>query len=423
MFGWDRQQTVLVLVVLALAAASFLLRVPCLAPDAGPLALAVPGCNGDLAVMWFHRGLAEGRIPYLQPVTDPVTGLPTTVEYPVLTGLVMWLFALPGSYPVFLGLNAALMGLAAATTAVIVYRHRGSRAWLWAAAPALVCYLAYNDDALAALAATAGLALVLRADPAVASRRAYLGAAVVFGLGGAVKFFPLLFLLPEALWLAFGSLGSTQLPAAVRLRRAAAALGAGAGAFVLVNLPVALLNPRGWLLPYAYQGGRRIDATALSVWFVAATAWPQVPAMWWTGAAALVTAVSIVLVAAAGWRRGRALARYPLLGSSIAMLAAYLAFNKVFSPQYVLWLLPLLALSRIRVGAILGYQGVDLLLFACLAVVGYSQVVAAPALGAVAAAVLLGCAAGRLAWVVSFAVTAPAEPPSGGSRSRYAASE
>ena len=55
--------------------------------------------------------------------------------------------------------------------------------------------------------------------------------------------------------------------------------------------------------------------------------------------------------------------RYPWLQVSAALLASFLLFNKVYSPQYVLWLLPFFVLLRIRWGWWVSYLAVDLLLY------------------------------------------------------------
>ena len=68
-----RQRLALVAAVLVLAGLSLTLRISC-AVEAGEVAVDVLGCNGDLGQMWFHRGLAAGRVPYLQPFLDPVSG-------------------------------------------------------------------------------------------------------------------------------------------------------------------------------------------------------------------------------------------------------------------------------------------------------------------------------------------------------------
>ena len=67
----------------------------------------------------------------------------------------------------------------------------------------------------------------------------------------------------------------------------------------------------------------------------------------------------LLLAVAVGWLRYGADRVYPWLPVCAAMLAAYLLFNKVHSPQFVLWLLPFFVLLRIRAGWILAYFVAD----------------------------------------------------------------
>src|SRR5918999_5983371 len=55
--------------------------------------------------------------------------------------------------------------------------------------------------------------------------------------------------------------------------------------------------------------------------------------------------------------------RLPLRGVCGAMLAAFLLWNKVHSPQYTLWLLPFFALLRVNVLWWLFYAVADILVY------------------------------------------------------------
>lgn len=360
-------------VVGILTVLSLLLRVPCFAWEPTGLALAVPGCHGDLAIMWESRGLAAGNIPYLQPFVDPLTGQLVTVEYPVLTGMLMWLVSRAGSLPAFITLSAALMGLAAMAIALILDRLAGRRAWLWAAAPALVHYLTYNYDALPALAVVAALALLLGHDAVGVSAGRYLGAAAILGIGGGLKLYPLLLVLPVALWLLFGRPGPDQPALGVRLGRALAFGGVAGAVFVAVNLPFALANPQGWWLPFSFQAGRPIDATTLSIWYYAGIAWPAVSQSQWVLASTVATAVGIAAAAGAGWLIARRRGSYPLVGSCLTVLIAYVLLNKVFSPQYILWLLPLLVLVRLPAKVVALYLAIDVVMIWSLGFILYTR--------------------------------------------------
>ena len=76
-------------------------------------------------------------------------------------------------------------------------------------------------------------------------------------------------------------------------------------------------------------------------------------------AATVATLGGLLLAVGVGWLRYRQDRVYPWLPVCAAMLAAYLLFNKVHSPQFVLWLLPFFVLLRIRAGWILAYFVAD----------------------------------------------------------------
>jgi hypothetical protein len=272
-------------------------------------------CYSDIPPLWFVEGLDRGAIPYLDH----------PVEYPVLTGLWMWLAALPASSAgTFLFWTGVLLIACAAGTAAILAREVGpGRALGFAAAPTLLVSGAVNWDLPAVLLATAGL---------VAHRGARDGLAGVFlGLGTAAKLFPGLFLLPAT-------------AAAWRLRGRRAGLTtalAGAVAWWAVNAPVALAAPESWLRFFELSRERPSDWDALTTVAMRLTGWsPATPTLnLVTAVAFLLGATAVVVVAV----RRDPPATWHL--ASLPLLAVFLLSSKVYSPQFSLWLLPLLALA------------------------------------------------------------------------------
>lgn len=327
-------------VTAALAIGSGLLRSGC----------AVSGgwCPSDLWVMWWKRGLAVDLPPYQTPVPGTVS-----LEYPVLTGALMWLVALPStSLIAFVWLSTVVLGLCALGITAAIYPVAGRRTWLWAAAPSLVWYLSFNYDAWPSLLAVGALALLAGRQPDTVSRNRIFAAAALLGLGGAAKLYPLLFVIPVVLWLLFDDPRS-------RLKLAMQTVAVAVGAFAVVNLPVLAANPAGWLEPYRFQAARPITGDTLSIWTVL---W-ALPGPWPNLAATVATLIALIGIAAWSWQRGRRLRAYPLLPAAVALLAGYLLLNKVYSPQYALWLLPLLVLAGVETSTVLAYLVVDAVLF------------------------------------------------------------
>lgn len=335
------------------------LRRPCLQAEVTvPLATGT-GCYGDLDAMWGARGLSAHMFPYLSTLPT-AGGSPGTIEYPVLLGTLMWLVSLPAhSYADFLVASSAVMGACAVGITVILYRSVGRRAWLWAASPALVLYLSYNYDAAPALCTVAALALLKGQDPVKLSTQRLAGAAALLAVGGGLKLYPLLLLGPVVLWLLRGSPGGSQTPWSTRIKQAALAIAVGGGGFAAINLPFAIINFKGWLEPFRFQAVRAIDSSTMSIWYLIGQHVPFLSSgRRLMALATLATLVGLVAVMAAGWllSRGRS---YPLLGACVGLLTAYVLLNKVFSPQYIIWLLPVMLLFGVGVRWTLVYVLLD----------------------------------------------------------------
>lgn len=310
----------------------------------------------DLRVMWFERGLDVDRFPF----SSPVPGQPI-LEYPALGALLMWLSALPAqSYTGFLWLIAIVLGACAMGITALLYPIVGRATWFWAAGPPLVWSLLGNYDAVPALLSVAALALLAGRDPATISHGRLAASAALLGLGGAAKLYPLILVLPVVAWVLAPSLSAG-------VRRAGTVIGAAVGTFALVNLPFLIISPDGWLAPYRFQASRPISIDTLSIWtvFGAAGSIPQTAV---NLAAALATVLGLAGVAVLSWRRGAARRAYALLPAAAAFLAVYLVTNKVYSPQYTLWLLPLLLLAGIKTSMVVTYLVLDALLAGALAV-------------------------------------------------------
>ncbi len=91
----------------------------------------------------------------------------------------------------------------------------------------------------------------------------------------------------------------------------------------------------------------------------------------WMLLSTVATAVGIGAAAAAGWVVGQRRGAYPLLGSCVTVLIAYVLLNKVFSPQFILWLLPLLILVRLPARLIVFYLALDVAMFWALGFTPY----------------------------------------------------
>ena len=334
-----------VAVCLVTLAAGYLLKARCTDPGSNQYRDL---CYNDIQPLFGIRGIQAGIFPYVNG--DVVDGdlVNGAIEYPVLTGVFMWFAGLfANTHGDYLWVTAALLTPFALIAAYLLARMTAARALLFAAAPALVLYAFHNWDLLVVAAVMAGMWAWYRGQA--------LWAAVAFGVGAALKMYPALFLLPLALegWRSGDRRGAVR------------SLAVGAGTFVAINLPFALINFDGWWTTYAFHQRRLPNFD--TVWMLGLQPDGDV-IMSVESFNLLTTALIVVSFAAAvviGWRR--AVLReedYPFLQVAGAALVAFLLWNKVHSPQYALWLLPFFALLRVNVGWWVAYSLADLAVYA-----------------------------------------------------------
>src|SRR5262245_25791680 len=296
-------------------------------------------CYTDIYPLYFQEQLSAGKVPY--------TGHP--VEYPVLIGAVMqavaWVVK-PISDPALRGREffdvtvLVLAGFSLAGTLAAAYLAGRSRRWTAlgvALAPGLILAAFINWDLIA-------MGLVALGMAAWAARRTVL-AGVLLSLAVATKFYPLLF---------FGPLLLLCLRAG-RMRAFWITAGSAAVTWLAVNLPVALAAPAGWGKFYALSKSRPADWG--SIWYYFQTEhWPFVGSLSVGGLNLLSAAVFaagcllVGLLILAAPRRPRVPQVFFLV------LAVFLLSNKVWSPQYVIWLVPLVVLCRPRFWAYAVWQ-------------------------------------------------------------------
>lgn len=307
------------------------------------------GCYSDIPLLYTGRGIDEGVIPYVE---DPAATGDVEVEYPVLTGAVMYATALPISdswshatrmrmyYAVNAILIALLLAVAVWATALTV-RRRPWDAAMVAVAPGMVLASTVNWDLWAVAATSLALLAWARRHPVLAG--------VLIGLGASFKFYPLLVLGPLfVLCLRAG-----------RLRHWLLTLGAAAVMWLAANLPIMLARFDGWARFYRFSSERGADYG--SPWLVARDAFSFDPPIGqlnvWATAVFFAFCVAIGLLILMSPRRPR------LHQVVFLTVAAFAVTNKVYSPQFVVWLIPLAVLARPRWRDFLWWQAAQVVYF------------------------------------------------------------
>jgi uncharacterized membrane protein len=331
-------------------------------------------CYSDIQYLWVGRDIDQHVFPYIDGgITSHGQLFGGTVEYPVLSGLLMWLGARGADTDADFLLNSALL-LApfALITAWLLARLAGRAALLWAIGPALVLYAFHNWE-LPVVATTVAAVAVVTLPQQLSLRTRGVLAAVLLGVGFCLKLYPGVFVLPLALFVLTGGSCGNERPHTAPGRydiRGAVLVGAAAiGTVVAINLPFALVGFRGWLASFTFQQERTADITTNSIWYWGLRNFYAGDA---TGESAFQDTVSLVspaLLAAAfalavwlGWRRFGRTGSYPWVQVSGAMLCAFVLLHKVHSPQYSLWLVPFLVLLVVPWRLVVAFVVTDLAL-------------------------------------------------------------
>ena len=328
-------------------------------------------CYSDLPYLYTGRGLAERAWPYSSD--EQTRARYDVMEYPVVISYFAWGAAWAtqglGGFPdldrryampadrlagtdtvvaesrLFVVVNAVGLAVAGLLAAWLLTRVNPRRPWdaaIFALSPALALTALVNWDLLAVASVAGALWAWARDRPVLTG--------VLIGVGTATKLYPL-FLLGALLVLC---VRGRRLPAFVTATLAAL------GAWSAVNLPAWLSGRAEWQVFWSFNADRGPDLG--SVWLVVAQASGE------TISAATVNQVSLVLFAA--WCAGvlalglRAPVSPRLAQLGLLVVAGFLLVNKVYSPQYVLWLLPLAVLARPRWRDQLVWQAGEVLYFA-----------------------------------------------------------
>jgi hypothetical protein len=281
------------------------------------------GSYSDISSLYFRDGLWLHHAPYFD----------YKFEYPVVTGAFVWIasfiHASVTSYTLASAGALVVLGLA---TIVLVHEYEGSRVWLLAGAPVLGLDLILNWDVLA-IALTAAALLLYQRD-----RDAW--GAGFLALAVWAKLFPLL-LLPVVLL------------ARVRERRWPS-VWRGLLSFALVsaavNLPVAIERAAGsggfvtrsnWAYFYTFNA-HRPDVGGL--WWFFGWLHPKAPELNRISAVMFVLVLTMVLAAMMLGARRVSPSRL-VAPAFLALLAWFVFVNKIYSPQFGLWVVVLLAVA------------------------------------------------------------------------------
>ena len=280
-------------------------------------------CYSDISALYGAREINTDQWPYAS--SD------NSVEYPVLTGVVMWATGLliddPNGYRPYFDLNILLIALLLFASVFILWRLKPEYVALFPIAPAVFGSLFINWDIYAVLFALLSLYFykVQKLDLS----------ALFMGVAISTKFYPgvILFGIALIFW------NQKEITKLIRYLLVTFL------SWVVINLPVALTNFDGWWRFFKLNIDR--DSDLGSIWYAAALLkWPQPNVNNVTIILFLIAlmAIGVFYFAVAQSRSDFA----NLATVAFLTVAAFVTISKVYSPQYILWLTPLAVLAMTK---------------------------------------------------------------------------
>jgi uncharacterized membrane protein len=273
----------------------------------------IHACYSDLPSLFGERGMVDNTWPYASDTNS--------VEYPVLTGLVMYATSFVAHTPIsYFNFNAFLLALLFIGLVFIVYRIKPEFTYLLPLAPAMVASLYINWDLWAI--ATMMLAIYWF------DRKAYLYSSIAIAVSISTKFLPVFLLLPILfiLW------RSNQIRELVKYAITTVAI------WLAINLPFALTTPTGWWRFYKLNMEREADWGSL--WLAFSQLGLGLANLNYLAILLLLIGLTSFVIFLFEVKNTPTLASVAFIVLAIVMIA-----SKVYSPQYVLWLTPLAVIA------------------------------------------------------------------------------
>ncbi|MEM5798524.1 MAG: hypothetical protein QXP39_00550 [Candidatus Aenigmatarchaeota archaeon] len=271
----------------------------------------IPGLVRYTDIGQFQKIAVDPSLPYVNKL----------IEYPVLTGLFIHVMGQLGGEKWYLILSLTVLSVFAIITSFVLYKiailKKIDKKYLiifWVLAPSFIWFLFYNWDIIAVMFTAIALYL--------SERKKFTCASVFLSLGFCAKFFPILFLLPLFLGKSRNHIFKILITFI--------------SVFLAINLGFMIINFSGWwnIFNFHFSRGPNPD----SIWFIPIALSPVNRNI-----------ISILTFSFIGIFYFLILIKYRFVSYAklcFLLLLIFILFNSVFSPQYLLWLLPFYVLFR-----------------------------------------------------------------------------
>ena len=273
----------------------------------------VHACYSDLPALFEARGLSTNEWPF---ASDD-----NSVEYPVVTAMVMYATSFAANSPVsYFNINIFFLILLFIATVIVVRKIRPEFAYLVPVAPAMIASLFINWD----LWAIASMMIAIYWF----DRKQYLASSVLLGISISTKFLPIFLLIP----IVFIFWRDAKMKEAIKY------VAITIGIWCALNLPFAVTTPTGWWRFYKLNLDRGPDWG--SFWLALQQLGINLTNLNYLSVLLLLIALTTIAILLFELKYTPSLASVAFFVIASVMLA-----SKVYSPQYVLWLTPLAVIA------------------------------------------------------------------------------
>ena len=273
----------------------------------------IHACYSDLPALFSERGLQKNQWPYSSDTN--------AVEYPVLTGLIMFITASVVDSPAaYFNINVFFLALLFIWLVILTWKIKPEFGYLLPVAPAMIASLYINWDLWAII--TMMLAIYWF------DRKKYLFSSLAIGISISTKFLPIFLLLPIAfiLW------RQNRIKELVKYCATTGAM------WIIINAPFALTTPTGWWRFYKLNLERGADWG--SIWLALNQLGLGLTNLNYLALLLLLIGISAIAIFLFELKSTPTLASIAFI-----VLATVMVASKVYSPQYVLWLTPLAVIA------------------------------------------------------------------------------
>ena len=296
----------------------------CISENFSGLSATSHGCYSDIPIFWNTHLLEIHLWPYQITNIPEIQQVINPIEYPFLTGLFIWIFSFitpqPDNFGVnFFIVNSVFNSILFLLTLFVIYKIKPNNVKYFALAPAVFASLFINWDIFAVLTTLISIYFFDK------NKRLY--SSLFLAISISFKFYPIVLLFAVAI-------------IGLKKKQFKQSFGFTVNTiifFLIINIVPVLINFKGWFYFYQISSSRGVGSgsfweflnlnmikiTNLNLWAVGAT---------------VITFILMGIFLINSYCESN------LASMSFLCVFSFILFNKVYSPQFVIWLASLAVL-------------------------------------------------------------------------------